>query len=81
VVKLDDVFGKLTLPAESTISLTTDRLNLTGENGIWSHSLVLTSRGQHTCATIDVSESVKKLVAFQPDYRTTTFSIPFPFLN
>jgi len=55
VFKLDEIFGKLVLPTESTIILTTDRFNLTGVDGIWSHSLVLTSGGERTCATIDVS--------------------------
>ncbi|CAG7838672.1 unnamed protein product [Allacma fusca] len=61
--KLDEIFGKLTLPTESTISLTTDRFNLTGVDGIWSHSLVLTSKGQSTCATIDAEAETRFGVA------------------
>lgn len=55
---MEEVFGKLTLPTESTIVLSTDKFNLTGTDGIWAHSLALTTRGHSTCATIDVSISV-----------------------
>ncbi|OXA38086.1 uncharacterized protein LOC110862045 [Folsomia candida] len=62
-LKLDEIFGKLTLPTESTVILSTDRFNLTGPDGIWSHSLVITSRGQSTCATIDAEAETRFGVA------------------
>jgi hypothetical protein len=73
ILKLDEIFGKLTLPTESTVILTTDRFNLTGSDGIWSHSLVLTSRGQSTCATIDVRNKCSKM----PNRLLHQWLIPF----